>query len=108
MPLQEPRSTTDDSTGEYQAVTDSQPPRVGIKFGALSDTGKVRGNNEDHFLVARLSKSMQVCKTSLPGEGKTHFSEEEGYLIVVADGMGGARPANAPAPWRSRASRRLS
>ena len=90
MPLQDPRSTLDDSTGEYQAITDSQPPRVGIKFGALTDTGKVRGNNEDHFLVARLSKSMQVCKTSLPGEGKTHFSEEEGYLIVVADGMGGA------------------
>ena len=66
------------------------PPRVGIKFGALTDPGKVRGNNEDHFLVARLSKSMQVCKTSLPGDGETQFSEEEGYLMVVADGMGGA------------------
>ena len=62
----------------------------GIKFGALTDTGKLRGNNEDHFLIARLSKSMQVCKTSLPGEGKTQLSEEEGYLVVVADGMGGA------------------
>ena len=63
---------------------------MAIKFGALTDPGKVRGNNEDHFLVARLSKSMHVCKTSLPGEGETQFSEEEGYLIVVADGMGGA------------------
>jgi protein phosphatase len=33
---------------------------------------------------------MQVCQTSLPGDGKTQLSEEEGYLIVVADGMGGA------------------
>ena len=32
---------------------------MGIKFGALTDTGKVRGNSEDHFLVARLSKSIQ-------------------------------------------------
>ena len=90
MPIQEPRPTIDDSTGEYQSIADSQPPRVAIKFGALTDPGKVRGNNEDHFLVARLSKSMRVCKTSLPGEGETQFSEEEGYLMVVADGMGGA------------------
>ena len=90
MPIQEPRSTIDDSTGEHLCVADSHPPRVAIKFGALTDRGKVRGDNQDHFLVARLSKSMRVCKTSLPGEGETQFSEEEGYLIVVADGMGGA------------------
>src|SRR5579864_1760148 len=90
MPIQEPRSTLDDSTDEYHAITDSQAPRVAIKFGALTDCGKVRANNEDHFLVARLSKSMHVCKTSLPGEGETQFSEEQGYLMIVADGMGGA------------------
>jgi PPM family protein phosphatase len=89
MPIQEPRSTIDDSTGEHRFIADSHPPRVAIKFGATTDCGKVRSNNEDHFLVARLSKSMRVCKTSLPGEGETQFSEEEGYLIVVADGMGG-------------------
>ena len=90
MPIQEPRSTIDDSAAEHEFVADSHSPRVAIKFGALTDRGKVRGNNEDHFLVARLSKSMRVCKTSLPGEGETQFSEEEGYLMVVADGMGGA------------------
>lgn len=90
MPIQEPRSTIDDSTDEHQFIADSRPPRVAIKFGAMTDCGKVRSNNEDHFLVARLSKSMRVCKTSLPGEGETQFSEEEGYLMVVADGMGGA------------------
>src|SRR5271166_5324324 len=90
MPLQDPLPALDDSTGEHQAVADREPPRVSIKFGASTDTGKVRGNNEDHFLVARLSKSMQVCKTSLPGEGETKLSEEEGHLVVVADGLGGA------------------
>jgi PPM family protein phosphatase len=90
MPTQEHRSTTGDSTGEDQLVADSHSPRVAIKFGALTDRGKVRGKNEDHFLIARLSKSMRVCKTSLPGERETQFSEEEGYLMVVADGMGGA------------------
>ncbi len=90
MPIPEPRPTLDDSTGEHQAIADSHPPRVAIQFGALTDPGAVRVNNEDHFLVARLSKSMQVCKTSLPGDGEAQVSEEEGYLIVVADGMGGA------------------
>ena len=86
MPIQEPRSTIDDSTAEHQFIADSHPPRVAIKFGAMTDCGKVRSNNEDHFLVARLSKSMRVCKTSLPAEGETQFSEEEGYLIVVEIG----------------------
>jgi serine/threonine protein phosphatase PrpC len=90
MPIHEPRPAIDDSTGEHLLITASHPPRVAMKFGALTDRGKVRGNNEDHFLVARLSKSMHLCKTSLPREGETQFSDEEGYLMVVADGMGGA------------------
>ena len=90
MPIQDTRSTPDDPTGEYPASAERDPPRLRIKFGALTDTGKVRGNNEDHFLIARLSKSMQVCKTSLPDRREPQFADEEGYLIVVADGMGGA------------------
>jgi serine/threonine protein phosphatase PrpC len=66
------------------------PPKVRFSFGAETHRGKIRGNNEDHFLVARLAKSMEVCKSSLPDDGTRRFSEEEGYLMVVADGMGGA------------------
>ena len=107
MPIQEPRATIDDSTGDHQSIANSQPPRVAIKFCGLTDRGKVRSNNEDHFLVARLSKSMRVCKTSLPGEGETQFSEEEGYLIVVADGMGGAAAGDPfTFPRLSRCSRK--
>ena len=88
MPIHEP-DTIDAPTADYESLADTHLPRVAIKFGAMTDQGKVRSKNEDHFLVARLSKSMRVCKTSLPGESETQFSEEEGYLMVVADGMGG-------------------
>src|SRR5271166_4963067 len=90
MSLQDLSRRLDDSTGEHQTIAERDPPRVRIRFGALSDTGKIRVTNEDHFLVARLSKSMQVCKTSLPGGDKSLFSDEEGFLVVVADGVGGA------------------
>jgi len=67
-----------------------RPRKVRVTFGARTDPGKVRTNNEDHFLVARLAKSMQICKSSLPDDGTCRFGDEEGYLMVVADGMGGA------------------
>jgi len=66
------------------------PPSVAIEFGAMTDKGRVRDRNEDHFVVARMAKSMTICRTSLPDAGRTRFSEEEGYLMIVADGMGGA------------------
>jgi serine/threonine protein phosphatase PrpC len=65
-------------------------PRVKIECRGLTHQGLVRQNNEDHFLVARLAKSMQISQTSLKDDGETRFSDEDGHLMVVADGMGGA------------------
>jgi serine/threonine protein phosphatase PrpC len=80
---------TDAGTMDFIASV-STPPRVKIDCGALTHKGMVRSNNEDHFLVARLAKSMQICQSSLNNRGETRFSDEDGYLMVVADGMGGA------------------
>lgn len=78
-----------DSTGEFENGGGG-PERVSIAFGGATHAGNVRQNNEDQFLIARLAKSMEVCRSSLPESGARHFSEEVGYLLVVADGMGGA------------------
>ncbi len=78
------------TTAPYPTKANSDLPRVEVTFGARSHSGKVRQNNEDHYLVTRLAKIMQVCMSSVPDSGSRLFSEEVGYLLVVADGMGGA------------------
>jgi PPM family protein phosphatase len=75
--------------------TTIDPPAQGISslirvdVSARSHTGHVRENNEDHFLVTRISRAMQTLTTSLPGGAVPDFAEEVNYLMVVADGMGG-------------------
>ena len=56
-------------------------------FGA-TDIGHVRDRNEDHFLIAELTKTLHAQQTSLqqPDVMEAH---QHGHLFVVADGMGG-------------------
>lgn len=54
-----------------------------------TDVGRVRKRNEDQFLIADLSKSMLVHQSTLMASEKRLFSDVQGQLLVVADGMGG-------------------
>jgi PPM family protein phosphatase len=55
-----------------------------------TDRGKERRLNEDHFLIAELAKRMIIRHTSLPDGGtELRVRGQMGYLLVVADGMGG-------------------
>lgn len=66
--------------------TTLEDPQV---FG-LSDVGKVRSHNEDSFLVARLERSMRLMQSSRPvGDGTKVKGPPQGWLLMVADGMGG-------------------
>jgi protein phosphatase len=64
------------------------PPPVRVTAGAASHAGKVRENNEDHFLVVRRRRTRTVLLTNLP-DGFLRPSADSAYILAVADGMGG-------------------
>jgi protein phosphatase len=83
-------STETQTLPEETTVEFETSDRIQIRCAGATHPGKHRANNEDQHLIARLAKSMHVCQSSLPDDGQTQYSAEVGYLLVVADGMGGA------------------
>ena len=62
---------------------------VRVQIGAASHVGMIRQNNEDQYAVIRRRRSREALMTSLPS-GVLFENEEEAYILLVADGMGGA------------------
>src|SRR4051812_7563487 len=62
---------------------------IRIDVSALSHTGHHRSNNEDHYLVVRLGRTLQTVTTSLPPGDVPERTEEVNHVMIVADGMGG-------------------
>ncbi len=59
-------------------------------FYGLTHLGKVRKDNQDHFLISSLHKRMEVQQTSLPDPGKVYAEADRlALLTMVADGVGG-------------------
>lgn len=69
-------------------------------FG-VSHQGKVRKENQDHFLLATIHKRLQVLDSSLPEDHDLPLGEQRmAILAMVADGVGGGvggREASATA-----------
>ena len=59
-----------------------------VRAHGLTDTGRKRTSNEDQFLVAVLSRALRVLQTSIE-QPSVQLGAPEGYLFVVADGVGG-------------------
>ncbi len=71
-------------------MTAERPTRESIDVFGLSEVGKVRTENQDHFLIASLHKTMNVIQTSLPDDAMGELtSPSRGYVFLVADGVGG-------------------
>lgn len=61
---------------------------IQVEFGAVTDIGKVRENNEDAYIICRIGRYWEKLMTSVEGELPDRF-DETGYSMAVADGMGG-------------------
>jgi serine/threonine protein phosphatase PrpC len=62
-----------------------------IDFHGLTHSGKVRRDNQDHFLICSLRKQVVVRLTSLPEVDRLVAGGERlASLAMVADGVGGA------------------
>ena len=63
---------------------------VAVDAFGITDRGLVRDGNEDHFLIARLNKSIDVRQTSMPAERVAQeLGGAVGHVLAVADGVGG-------------------
>jgi len=63
---------------------------MSVEAYGLTHTGKVRENNEDHFVIATLRKAVDLGQTSLENGLLTgRVRESAAQLFVVADGVGG-------------------
>jgi protein phosphatase len=75
-------------------AADTYTPLTGLvraEFGARSHRGRLLHENDDHFLVLRLTQHLETLLTSLATVDLPNwFSEEHAYAAVLADGIGRA------------------
>ncbi len=71
-------------------AVDRKPFDDEIDVYGLTHPGKVRPDNQDHFLICALRKQMVVHQTSLPETDRLMSGPERlAFLAMVADGVGG-------------------
>jgi serine/threonine protein phosphatase PrpC len=78
-------------TSAALTLPDRKPRDDEIDVHGLTHPGRVRRDNQDHFLVCALRKQVVVHHTSLPDPGPLMADAERlAFLAMVADGVGGA------------------
>lgn len=78
------------SPGATRAAEGASGAPIQPEIFGLTNVGKVREHNEDSFLVAQLERSMRVYQSNRPvNDGSKVKGPPQGWLFMVADGMGG-------------------
>ena len=80
-------TSTSSNVRPLVAARSASPVRVDVS--GLTHLGRIRTNNEDHFLVTRATRGLETIQTSLPAGDLPERAGEVNYVMVVADGMGG-------------------
>jgi protein phosphatase len=70
-----------------------RPAMTEIDTFGMTDRGRVRPVNNDHFLIASFHRNLRVHHTSIPGGIGHQETESRGFLFLVADGVGGLTSA---------------
>jgi protein phosphatase len=61
-----------------------------IDVHGLTHIGKVRKQNQDHFLLASIHKRIEIHRTSLGERQRLPFGDQRvAFMAIVADGVGG-------------------
>ena len=69
---------------------DRKPRDEEIDVYGLTDQGKVRKDNQDHFLIASVHRRLHVLQTSLTDPARVPMADDRvAFLAMVADGVGG-------------------
>lgn len=77
-------------TGSAAQVTPPKPRDEELDFFGMTHPGLVRPQNEDHFLLCTLHKTMRVTDTSLPNPELLELTSQRlASFSMVADGVGG-------------------
>jgi protein phosphatase len=66
-----------------------RPPLIGVRSFGMTERGLVRESNEDQFLIAALTKALEIQQSSLPRPDSKN-ADEKGWIFLVADGIGGS------------------
>ena len=88
MSVKDGAMTTIDDT-----IVVPRPAMSEIDTFGLTDRGRVRSANNDHFLIASFHRNLRVHHTSIPGGIGHQETESRGFLFLVADGVGGLTSA---------------
>jgi protein phosphatase len=72
-------------------MTDRKPRDEEIDVYGVSDRGKVRTKNEDHFLLASVHRRVNILGTNLSEPDRLPLGDQRlAFVAMLADGVGGA------------------
>jgi serine/threonine protein phosphatase PrpC len=74
----------------HRTVTEDRPSLAEIDACGMTHPGLVRPTNADHFLVASFHRALRIHETSLGDALGPLETQNRGFLMLVADGVGGA------------------